>query len=170
MGKRWKSLGELYELCDNSSYKRSSYAEFTVLWVRSEWLELAVAIRWDPVLYRPLFVDGWTWAQRTTGRHESSRNMAKTRNVCVALVCPAERRSHGTPVNGLPLRTDTTKTVCSAKAGHKKIEANARKCVTAGTSSLSISWLLSLWNTQIIEPTTAWATVSLIMHWRVIVL
>ena len=26
---------------------------------------------------------------------------------------------HGTPVNWLPLRTDTTKTVCSAKAGHK---------------------------------------------------
>ena len=24
---------------------------------------------------------------------------SKTRNVCVALVCPAKRRSHGTPVN-----------------------------------------------------------------------
>ena len=31
MGKRRESLGELYVLCDNSSYKRSSYAEFTVL-------------------------------------------------------------------------------------------------------------------------------------------
>ena len=29
--------------------------------------------------------------------------------MCVALVCPAKRRSHGTPVNPL----------CSAKAGHK---------------------------------------------------
>ena len=28
----------------------------------------------------------------------------KTRNACVALVCPAKRRSHGTPVNWLPLR------------------------------------------------------------------
>ena len=41
--------------------------------------------------------------------------------MCVALVCPAKRRSHGTPVNRLPLRTDTTRTVCSAKAGHKKM-------------------------------------------------
>ena len=44
----------------------------------------------------------------------------KTESVCVALVCPAKRRSHDTPVNRLLLRTDTTKTVCSAKAGHKK--------------------------------------------------
>ena len=48
------------------------------------------------------------------------KDWMKTRNVCVALVCPAKRRSHGTPVHWLPLRTDTTKTVCSAKAGHKK--------------------------------------------------
>ena len=31
MGKRRKSLGELYELSDNSSYNCSSYAEFTVV-------------------------------------------------------------------------------------------------------------------------------------------
>ena len=31
MGKRRESLEELYELCDNSSYSCSSYAEFTVL-------------------------------------------------------------------------------------------------------------------------------------------
>ena len=32
---------------------------------------------------------------------------------------PRQVPVHGTPVNWLPLRTDTTKTVCSAKAGHK---------------------------------------------------
>ena len=31
MGKRKESLGELYELCDNSSYTGSSYAEFSVV-------------------------------------------------------------------------------------------------------------------------------------------
>ena len=31
MRKRRESLEELYELCDNSSYNYSSYAEFTVL-------------------------------------------------------------------------------------------------------------------------------------------
>ena len=54
--------------------------------------------------------------------------MAKTRNVCVALVCPAKRRSmvpqstdfRCERTRRLPLRTDTRKTVCSAKAGHKK--------------------------------------------------
>ena len=30
MGNRRENLGELYELCDNSSYNCSSYAEFTV--------------------------------------------------------------------------------------------------------------------------------------------
>ena len=36
-----------------------------------------------------------------------------TRNVCVALVRPAKRSSHGTPVNWLPLRTDTTTSVAN---------------------------------------------------------
>ena len=31
MGKRRESLGELFELCHNSSYNCSSYAQFTVL-------------------------------------------------------------------------------------------------------------------------------------------
>ena len=30
MGKRRESLGELYELCDNSTHNCSTYAEFTV--------------------------------------------------------------------------------------------------------------------------------------------
>ena len=42
-----------------------------------------------------------------------SHNGSKTRNVCVALVCPAKRRSHGTPANWLPLRTDTTTSVAN---------------------------------------------------------
>ena len=50
--------------------------------------------------------------------HKIGCDEYKTRKVCVALLCSAKRRSHGTPVNWLPLRTDTTKTVCSAKAGH----------------------------------------------------
>ena len=47
-----------------------------------------------------------------------------TKNVYIAFVCPAKRSSHGTLVNWLPLRMDMTKTVCSAKAGHK----NQIKC------------------------------------------
>ena len=57
--------------------------------------------------------------KQIAGRSQVAQQ-TETRNVCVALVCPAKRRAHGAPVNWLPLRTDTTKTVCSAKAWYKK--------------------------------------------------
>ena len=62
---------------------------------------------WSENLWKVMELWGWKFVHKWT------------RNVCVALVCPAKRRSHGTSVNWLPLRTDTTKTVCSAKTGHK---------------------------------------------------
>ena len=43
MGKRKESLGELYELCDDSSYNCSGYAEFNVRF--NVWHEFGAAIR-----------------------------------------------------------------------------------------------------------------------------
>ena len=50
MGKRRKSLGGLYELCDNSSCNCSSYAEFTVC--NRTWPYLRLSTNWSKTIIR----------------------------------------------------------------------------------------------------------------------